>query len=188
MGRAKAPTVSNNGEDSIELGKKKKSRRAWSSTNMETSQLSARRANFVLHCCSDNNHNGQKSWPPRFRNSIFAKHSESPPTTGPDPCGDLDGVLELTLVCRVHILEPYIHTYENMTWGFMPLARDFPPGLPGLACGGGAPQPCALSWKCICTIFYFERVESVFAQFGGDRRWKNAFNPFRHLFVFTEAA
>ena len=28
---------------------------------METSQLSARRrANFVLHCCSDNNHNGQK--------------------------------------------------------------------------------------------------------------------------------
>ena len=130
----------------------------------------------------------KKSWPPRFRNSIFAKHSESPPTTGLDPCGDLDGVLELTLVCRVHILEPYIHTYENMTWGFMPLARDFPPGLPGLACGGGAPQPCALSWKRICTIFYFERVESVFAQFGGDRRWKNAFNPFRHLFVFTEAA
>ena len=40
--------------------KKKKSRRAWSSTNMETSQLSARLANFVLHCCSDNNHNGQK--------------------------------------------------------------------------------------------------------------------------------
>ena len=39
-----------------------------------------------------------------------------PPTTGcADPCGDLDGVLELTLVCRVHILEPYIHTYENMT-------------------------------------------------------------------------
>ena len=44
-----------------------------------------------------------------------------PPTTGcADPCGDLDGVLELTLVCRVHILEPYIHTYENMTHGFIP--------------------------------------------------------------------
>ena len=59
----------------------------------------------------------------------------------------------------MHILEPYIHTYENMTWGFMPLARDFPPGLPGLACGGGAPQPCALSWKCICTIFILKELK-----------------------------
>ena len=53
-----------------------------------------------------------------FRNSIFAKHSGRllhPQTGCADPCGDLDGVLELTLVCRVHILEPYIHTYENMT-------------------------------------------------------------------------
>ena len=62
MGRA--PTVSNNGKARIE--KKKMGfggKKTLSSTNMERSDSKEeRRANSVLHCCSDNNHNG-KSWP-----------------------------------------------------------------------------------------------------------------------------
>ena len=47
------------------------------------------------------------------------------PTRRRDPWGDLDGVLELTLVCRLHILHPYIHTYENMTYPFYTPLRIF---------------------------------------------------------------
>ena len=61
--------------------------------------------------CRESHHNPQKWF--TGENSIFAKHS-SPARR--DPRRDLDGVLQLTLVCRVHILEPYIHTYENMTY------------------------------------------------------------------------
>ena len=84
MGRATAQTVSNNGKARIELERKKK---MWDwdwwqkVQDFELNEYGNKPvqggegcANSVLHCCSDNNHNGQKSGA-GFRNSIFAKHS-----------------------------------------------------------------------------------------------------------------
>ena len=52
------------------------------------------------------------------QNSIFSIRF-LPPTLSLAPCWDLDGIFWLTLVFRVHISAPYIHTYENMTYGFI---------------------------------------------------------------------
>ena len=68
MGRATAPTVSNNGKARIELEKKKKMGDWdwWQKVqDFELNEYGNKPvqggegcANSVLHCCSDNNHNG----------------------------------------------------------------------------------------------------------------------------------
>ena len=73
MGPATAPTVSNNSKARIELEKKKKMGDWdwWQKVqDFELNEYGNKPvqggegcANSVLHCCSDNNHNGQKSWP-----------------------------------------------------------------------------------------------------------------------------
>ena len=177
MGRATAPTVSNNGKTRIELEKKWKwslgsvakrlwAQRIWKEASFEGGALLP----ILFFIVAPITIITDKKVGAGFRNSIFAKHSGAASAhnwlRGP-LWGSGWGFRAYIGMQSAHFraIYSYIWKHDMRFYTSLPLSL-FRPGFTRFSMRGWPspppPQPCALSRKCICTIWRRQKMKECF--------------------------